>query len=1754
MAYALKYYWEKTVDNKVYRLEIHKKDSTSAAMEIGDVVQGLSLNIDGGEDNLDSPLLTSSLVMTFADAYDHPDSLNKKCGNWAEFYTPDATMWKVLLSVREAGITTSLWGGYVTPDSYEEDLTYGGSVTITARDNIGHLNDFPFDAEGDTITLRELVESAWAKIESPMRLTWANEWLQCEGIDAPDTHMNVAAFAEDSWHKAVEKALYGYGAVLRYKGKNEVVVCPLKSIPTVMASSSNEKEPTFVAGATRMLTPAVKRIEEAAQYDIAEGEKQEQVRASGFSAESGTYQCQIDGIEIDGVKYGTLLHDAPIWGYSLPESKWQNGGISDSLYFNPFAYEIGHFTTIEGQQDEVKRYMYLAANNMESRKVSFVRNIFSQDFTIKMQLGTPISLNRSYEIEQVSAFALKNITYSIALTQNGITQYYNGGGWQTSEALINKEYDPYTPTNLIELPISVGEIVGDAELRFTIWGILYMQTGYSRGRYGLYACIQDFSLCNTEGKSILSTNAVNTNYNEKNNVILSRSPEIAPAYNTVIASNIIKNGIFLKYGSSYQPAKAWAWQGFTPQQLAVYNHLQLLCYYAKPNNILEGTIVNGNLSQYGNIWKWEGKEHVLVAGRYDILTGYIDGAILREFTRYEDMWGDIEGVGFPDVEAMSLSNAEVGASASSTPQTYTNTTTVNIGTGGGGSGASYLNDLQDVDVEGVVAGSVLWFDGSNWVDRSLSGILSPYAKADDVNAALAKILDWFTLEDDVLHTKYNIASDEEISAHGINKGGGGGGSSYNRLDSWDAYDSSKAGYVLSAGLGYEMKVAVDTLNGYNLNTRVQNIETSYLNRNDGGFVNGLITARAGIKLLDTNNIGILYFGHTDKQTISNTDSAILKITSPSVVLEGFTTAEGDLQVSGNLSALSTLDVSNALTVGGWAKFNSGASVEGGNLVTKHDISVNKGKQIFWTDANSVKHGITYDESAKAFKLDGKFIATGSGASLTWGEISGKPSVLEFGGSSSQFLKADGSLDGTSYLSTSGGTISGELTLSLSNLHINNGNIIFNEAYYLNNSGYDLRWYNGAWNTLLHSGNYSDYALPLSGGTINGSLTVDSSSLSPLLINTSHSSGIGLRLAQNHTLKAEFNWDGYAGTYMYNHPSSSYIGVKDDGTPTYNGNPLIHSGNIGSQSVAYATSAGGIQGSTSSINFARGHNRLEMINDHSGSVGDFATSYQSGISVITDYVGWQMTSYGGDWENPYFRSLEDTGRWKPWRRLAFIDDNVASATKLATSRTIWGQSFDGTGNVSGDLSDVTFLKIRDYDYGIYKGNYFGSLAASDIVFYAPNLYFYTSRTSMLINSSGNVTIGESDSAGSLNRFSVVGGASDYANWADLGQMVLLDSNAMTANYLAITTTNGGFAEIQAGQRNVGAKNIVLQKFGGNVLIGTTVDSGEKLQVESSANTVLAIRGTTYPEASIAYIGSDGKLWTAGKGIMSHGDSFGFYSATAGRDIVRFTTEGAIINGSLNAGATTLSSLTVSGLSTFTGGVVAYDIHGNGQSLYLGNASNNAHIKVREDMVGSTSMWSIPRDGKAVFTSLKSDTTLTVTGETSLSSLLVSGNSELQGDLRLKPSGKDYGSYLKFGDGSFCYIHEDTDDHMKISARHGVTFETQDNAAINISRLIVGTNGMVVNSPATFKDFIYSNSIVPNEDNYYVLGTPSYKFYAVRAYTINAHEAIEIEEGKEIRFKDKSGAFHTLKYDSDKEAFVFDGNVNASGEISAHKLNA
>ena len=73
--------------------------------------------------------------------------------------------------------------------------------------------------------------------------------------------------------------------------------------------------------------------------------------------------------------------------------------------------------------------------------------------------------------------------------------------------------------------------------------------------------------------------------------------------------------------------------------------------------------------------------------------------------------------------------------------------------------------------------------------------------------------------------------------------------------------------------------------------------------------------------------------------------------------------------------------------------------------------------------------------------------------------------------------------------------------------------------------------------------------------------------------------------------------------------------------------------------------------------------------------------------------------------------------------------------------------------------------------------------------------------------------------------------------------------------------------------------------------------------------------------------------------------------------------------------------------------------------------------------------------------------------------------LTGDLRLKNS-SNYGMHLYFGDGSYCYLHEDTDDHLVIHAAKGVKFDIGSSYNVTIGSDIIATQPWVSsNYPGT-----------------------------------------------------------------------------------------
>ena len=78
---------------------------------------------------------------------------------------------------------------------------------------------------------------------------------------------------------------------------------------------------------------------------------------------------------------------------------------------------------------------------------------------------------------------------------------------------------------------------------------------------------------------------------------------------------------------------------------------------------------------------------------------------------------------------------------------------------------------------------------------------------------LTNLADWWRLdeENDAIYSLKSVYSLKGVSALGLGSGGGGGGGDFDRLDAWVDYDSTKAGWVLSALLGKDLDTRVNAL-------------------------------------------------------------------------------------------------------------------------------------------------------------------------------------------------------------------------------------------------------------------------------------------------------------------------------------------------------------------------------------------------------------------------------------------------------------------------------------------------------------------------------------------------------------------------------------------------------------------------------------------------------------------------------------------------------------------------------------------------------------------------------------------------------------------------------------------------------------------------------------------------------------------------------------------------------------------------------
>ena len=628
MAYGLKYSQYISKGGAEVQIRVYVKDWAGASYGMAHLT-GAALQIVGGTSDVLTPVIKTALSWSMADCWDEGstqadgtecvNAQGEKCGRWEEFYTNDATKFRVEVWAKATPSATAacIWKGFVTPDSWSENMIYRGSVTITARDMLGALQDKEFNLTG-RVSVLDVVTGALAACECPMSLNYtAAHFLQNSNGQSILAHTFAASvFAGDTWQKALADTLESLGLVLRYNGAGSIALTSLRYLPADMTAGTHTIEFVNRSG-LRELSPALKEITEVFDVDFVSIDADDP-EASAF-ADSGTTMTQrqkwtgaLVPTDVAVEKYDLT---APLTGgwlgnLGVPRPTTIGAGVPDrSIYFPTDILDPG-----------------LAASYKDPKLSAPFKMTIQQDGGM---LAFKTDGSAGYAIPETLQFGIAEITARVTCSVSGSARYFNGAGWVAEASDMTVQ-----PGAAIDVPacaggsdyfVSIIKVTTICELNLQIANSYYATA--LRLRFDPPAV----STTPTEFKTT-------TQYNEENNVVITRSPKIGSAavdMSAGFASNV------LGYGNGIVE-DAWNWPGESNYYpLAVMIQAQALCFYAAAASVFTGTAHDkaADMALPGCGYSYYARTCIPVSGIFDFPSGLLAQANLREWYGWDDVWG-----------------------------------------------------------------------------------------------------------------------------------------------------------------------------------------------------------------------------------------------------------------------------------------------------------------------------------------------------------------------------------------------------------------------------------------------------------------------------------------------------------------------------------------------------------------------------------------------------------------------------------------------------------------------------------------------------------------------------------------------------------------------------------------------------------------------------------------------------------------------------------------------------------------------------------------------------------------------------------------------------------------------------------------------------------------------------------------------------------------------------------------------------------
>ncbi len=450
MAYGIWLYKTIETQHGDVTLYIKKRNYIGEAIEINALApDSLTLSIDG--DKLTDPIIGSTLTFGIIDT-EQIDT--------TQFFTPDATLYAVELY--RGG--TLEWSGYLTPDSYQENLSYRDTISLVARDNLGRLEEFKIEKHQGLQNIEILIDSFLAEVGCPQVLNWQCDKVATEKgegveIDTPirDMWVNTRLWIGKTYRDAVEDILKGLGCQMRFAGNNNLVIVSISDF----AEFANQSAIFINKSGHKEIIPAWRDATIIQDYGLIENFFDGQIKESDMGAK--TYFIPY---EVANGWYNTSSRGADI--YFANQWMWKNNiedDQSDSLY--PVAKSGGGMASWGVMVNSTNSILTLKMkiNNTLRRLANLVF-----DSTSNLHVGG----------DNLPSYSLV-YQFKIQLKKADGTIYdMTKGGWETSSPSVitfaaeECNYnDEGTWNKDIDVSITINSIPFDGELLIGIGSVMY---------------------------------------------------------------------------------------------------------------------------------------------------------------------------------------------------------------------------------------------------------------------------------------------------------------------------------------------------------------------------------------------------------------------------------------------------------------------------------------------------------------------------------------------------------------------------------------------------------------------------------------------------------------------------------------------------------------------------------------------------------------------------------------------------------------------------------------------------------------------------------------------------------------------------------------------------------------------------------------------------------------------------------------------------------------------------------------------------------------------------------------------------------------------------------------------------------------------------------------------------------------------------------------------------------------------------------